>query len=75
MFKKDEKTKRDQTAISIDPVKFSESSADKNPIDQDENTRLGQNIYIEGSIRGEENIIVNGSMKGDIELEKHDFDS
>ena len=34
---------------------------------------FGQNISIEGSIRGEENIVIEGSMKGDIELEKHDF--
>ena len=73
MFKKDDESKNDQPAISIDSVEVKESSTDKNPAAEDGNTILGQNISIEGSIRGEENIIVDGSMKGDIVLEKNDF--
>jgi cytoskeletal protein CcmA (bactofilin family) len=37
----------------------------------DEKTIIGEQISIEGSIRGKENLLIEGSMKGTIELEEH----
>ena len=36
-------------------------------------TTIGQQITIEGNIRGEENLTINGTMKGNIEMGKHNF--
>jgi cytoskeletal protein CcmA (bactofilin family) len=38
-----------------------------------EKTVIGENISIEGNIRGDENLVIEGSMKGNIEIEKHNF--
>ena len=38
-----------------------------------ENTVIGENISIEGNIRGDEHLAIEGSMKGNIEMEKHNF--
>ncbi len=42
-----------------------------NPGSTDEKTVIGEQIAIEGSIRGKENLLIEGSMKGKIELEEH----
>jgi cytoskeletal protein CcmA (bactofilin family) len=34
---------------------------------------IGENISIEGSIRGAEHLVIEGSMNGNIEMEKHNF--
>ena len=38
-----------------------------------ENTIIGKNISIEGSIRGSEHLFIDGSIRGNIEMEKHNF--
>jgi cytoskeletal protein CcmA (bactofilin family) len=38
-----------------------------------ENTVIGENISIEGNIRGNEHLVIEGSMKGNIEMEKYNF--
>lgn len=38
-----------------------------------ENTVIGKNISIEGSISGSEHLAIDGSMQGNIEMEKHNF--
>ena len=38
-----------------------------------ENTVIGENISIEGNIRGGEHLVIEGSMKGNVEMEKHNF--
>jgi cytoskeletal protein CcmA (bactofilin family) len=43
------------------------------PLSQNEKTVIGEKIFIEGSIRGEEHLVIEGSMKGTIEMEKHNF--
>jgi cytoskeletal protein CcmA (bactofilin family) len=52
---------------------FSESSyvSGSCPGSADEKTIIGEQISIEGSIRGKENLLIEGSMKGKIELEEH----
>lgn len=39
----------------------------------DKKTIIGEHIFIEGSIRGDENMLIEGSMKGNIEMGKHNF--
>jgi len=73
MFKKEDKLKNNQATFSIVSEEVKKSSTDTNSAAKDGNTIIGQNISIEGSIRGEENIVLEGHIKGDIELEKHDF--
>ena len=38
-----------------------------------EKTVIGENISIEGNIRGDEHVVIEGSMNGNIELKKHNF--
>lgn len=38
-----------------------------------EQTVIGENISIEGSIRGTEHLVIEGSMNGNVEMEKHNF--
>jgi cytoskeletal protein CcmA (bactofilin family) len=33
-----------------------------------EKTVIGENIYIEGNIRGDEHLVIEGSMKGNLEM-------
>ena len=47
------------------PILRSETSAD--------NTVIGENISVEGNIRGTEHLTIEGSMNGNIEMEKHNF--
>jgi cytoskeletal protein CcmA (bactofilin family) len=43
------------------------------PYVKDEKTVIGEHIFIEGSIRGEEHLLIEGSMKGNIDMPKHNF--
>jgi cytoskeletal protein CcmA (bactofilin family) len=58
----EDKTKEHNTFTSIS---HSETRA--------ETTIIGENISIEGNIRGAEHLVIEGSMKGNIQMEKHDF--
>jgi cytoskeletal protein CcmA (bactofilin family) len=50
---------------------FENSYAPARPPSGGEKTIIGEQISIEGSIRGRENLLIEGSMKGKIELEEH----
>jgi cytoskeletal protein CcmA (bactofilin family) len=50
---------------TLTPISHSETRA--------ETTIIGENISIEGHIRGTEHLVIEGSMKGNIEMEKNDF--
>ena len=43
------------------------------PITAGEKTTIGENISIEGQIKGEEHLIIEGALKGKVELDKHNF--
>ena len=43
------------------------------PETKDEKTVIGEHIFIEGVIRGEENLLLEGSMKGNIEMGEHNI--
>jgi cytoskeletal protein CcmA (bactofilin family) len=47
------------------PVPLSETNSQQ--------TVIGENISIEGNIRGDEHLVIEGSMKGNVEMEKHNF--
>jgi cytoskeletal protein CcmA (bactofilin family) len=38
-----------------------------------ESTTIGEQISIEGNIRGDEHLVIEGSMKGNVEMAKHNF--
>ena len=48
-------------------------TSDSRPETLAENTVIGENISIEGNIRGNEHLVIEGSMNGNIEMEKHNF--
>jgi cytoskeletal protein CcmA (bactofilin family) len=68
--KKFEKDKDPETSKLAEQNKFSMSDE---PDTTDKKTVIGENTFIEGSIRGDENLVIEGSMKGNIEIEKHNF--
>ena len=43
------------------------------PTPREEKTTIGENISIEGQIKGEEHLFIEGALKGNVELEKHNF--
>jgi cytoskeletal protein CcmA (bactofilin family) len=43
------------------------------PDTTDKKTIIGEHIFIEGNIRGEEHLLIEGSMKGNIEMGEHNF--
>ena len=75
MLKKGRKPEDDQSR-SYDTIARSETPATKpapsSPA-RNENTLIGENISIEGHIRGNEHLVIEGSMKGDVQMEGHDF--
>jgi len=73
MFNKKEQQNSDPASFSIESADVNTSPTDTKTATKDENTIFGQNISIEGSIRGDENIVIEGSMKGEVELERHDL--
>lgn len=52
------------------PKRFSMASS---PETKDQRTIIGENIFIEGEIRGEENLLLEGSIKGNIDMRNHNF--
>ena len=73
MLKKGKKTENDKGFAydkiteqkTLTPVPRPETTAEK--------TVNGENISVEGNIRGDEHLVIEGSMKGNIEMEKHNF--
>jgi cytoskeletal protein CcmA (bactofilin family) len=73
MLKKGKKTEDDKGSAydkiteqkTLTSVPSSETTAEK--------TVIGENISIEGNIRGDEHLVIEGSIKGNIEMEKHNF--
>jgi cytoskeletal protein CcmA (bactofilin family) len=73
MLKKEKGFGKDnETGLSkiTEQTKFSMSTS---PDTTDKKTVIGENIFIEGNIRGEEHLVIEGSMKGNIEMKEHNF--
>jgi len=65
-----EKVNEPETNKITEQKKFSMSAS---PETKDEKTVIGEHIFIEGNIRGEEHLFIEGSMKGNIEMGKHNI--
>ena len=65
-----EKDDYPETSKSTEPKKFSMSTS---PDTTEKKTVIGEHIFIEGNIRGEEHLLIEGSMKGNIEMGEHNF--
>ena len=75
MLKKGRKPEDDQSR-AYDTITKPEAPAPKpvpSPQARSENTVIGENISIEGQIRGNEHLLIEGSMKGNVQMEGHDF--
>ena len=59
-----------ETSKITEQTQFSMSTS---PDTTDKKTVIGEHIFIEGNIRGEEHLVIEGSMKGKLEMEKHNF--
>lgn len=73
MFKKDEKFKNENEAVSEPTDEPRIITPAPSPEKKDQKTIIGEHISIEGNIRGEEHLVIEGSMKGNIVMEKHNF--
>ena len=48
-----------------------EPNVSNSPVTMVDRTIIGDQIYIEGTIRGEEDLLIEGSVKGSIEMKSH----
>jgi cytoskeletal protein CcmA (bactofilin family) len=48
-----------------------ETNVSNSPVTMVDRTIIGDQIYIEGTIRGEEDLLIEGSVKGNIEMKAH----
>ena len=73
MLKKGKTFENDKNA---EPGKIAEQkdfSMVPRPAAKDEKTVIGEHIFIEGNIRGDEHLVIEGSINGNIEMGKHNF--
>ena len=65
---------KDSTVVPKKTVGRKERSQGSINLSSSEKTTIGENIIVEGIIRGAGNLIIEGVMKGDVKLEKHNFE-
>jgi cytoskeletal protein CcmA (bactofilin family) len=74
MLKRNKKIENDKLpAAATGSADIKNTSSLSTPASRDAKTIIGEHIFIEGSIIGEETLEIAGSMKGSIVLKKHDF--
>jgi cytoskeletal protein CcmA (bactofilin family) len=73
MLKKGKKPEDDKGAAYGNVTEQKPLTPVPRPETNAEQTVIGENISIEGSIRGAEHLVIEGSMNGNIEMEKHNF--
>ena len=73
MFKIDNISDNEKEIVSEKIVESKTFKPTPNLEKKDETTVIGENISIEGNIRGAGHLLIEGSMKGKIEIEKHNF--
>ena len=73
MLKKGKKTEDDKGSAYDKITEQKTLTTALSPGNTAEKTVIGENISIEGNIRGDEHLVIEGSMKGNIEMEKHNF--
>ena len=65
-----ENVKEHEASKIIEPKSISPAPG---PELRDEKTVIGKQIFIEGTIRGQEHLLIEGSIKGNVEMGKHNF--
>jgi cytoskeletal protein CcmA (bactofilin family) len=73
MLKRGKKDENDSPSDTSTPMSERIIPSTQKPSAGQGKTIIGENITIEGSIRGEENLVIEGALKGNIEMEKHNF--
>jgi cytoskeletal protein CcmA (bactofilin family) len=73
MFKKSKKNKDDKMPEAAGSAEIKSVSPLPSPVPRDLKTIIGEHMFIEGSIRGEETVEIEGSVEGEIELEKRNL--
>lgn len=73
MLKKNKKLDSDkefEVSKIASPKRFSMTSSAET---RDQRTVIGEHIFIDGDIRGEENLLLEGSIKGKVDMGAHNF--
>jgi cytoskeletal protein CcmA (bactofilin family) len=73
MLKRTKKYEKDKVPASSEITTEEKALLVSGSVSAVEQTVIGEQIRIEGSIRGEEHLVINGAMKGTVELKKHNF--
>ena len=73
MLKRTKKNEKDKVPASSEITTEEKSLLVSGSVSAAEKTVIGEQIRIEGSIRGEEHLVIDGTMKGTVELKKHNF--
>jgi len=73
MLKRTKKYEKEKTPASSEITTEEKSLLTSGSLSDAEQTVIGEQIRIDGSIHGEEHLVINGAMKGTIELKKHNF--
>ena len=73
MLKKEKGFGKDNESEASKLTEQKRFSMSASPDTTDKKTVIGEHIFIEGNIRGEEHLLIEGSMKGNIEMGEHNF--
>jgi cytoskeletal protein CcmA (bactofilin family) len=73
MLKKEKEFGKDNEPEISKNTEQKQFSMSTGPNATDKKTVIGEHIFIEGNIRGEEHLVIEGSMKGNIEMKEHNF--
>ena len=73
MLKRTKKNEKDKVPASNEITTEEKSLLVSGSVSAAKQTVIGEQIRIEGSIRGEEHLVIDGAMKGTVELRKHNF--
>jgi cytoskeletal protein CcmA (bactofilin family) len=72
MLRREKRVESYDTPASVGIVSDVGSVPVASPV-KNEKTVIGENIFIEGTLRGDEHLLMEGSMKGTIEMPKYNF--
>ena len=73
MLKKGKKSDDEKSVIFNNLTEQKTATPVPHPETNARQTVIGENISIEGNIRGDEHLVIEGSMKGNVEMEKNNF--
>jgi cytoskeletal protein CcmA (bactofilin family) len=73
MLKKGKKSEDEKSVAYKNVTEQKPATPVPHPETNARQTVIGENISIEGNIRGDEHLVIEGSMKGNVAMEKHNF--